>query len=239
MSWRHEKKIGHAHTATGVNLRDVILGGQDGLVNVLGVILAVATATQDVRIVIIAGLAATFAESISMAAVAYTSMKAAQDFYKSELAREKKEIKEIPEMEREEIRDIYRKKGFRGTLLNRIVQHITKDERLWLNTMMEEELHLSDEEYKNPGRDAAIVGFSAIIGSLVPLIPFLIFDIKTGITASIAFSTIVLFIAGAVKGKLTTGHPLRNGVELAIIGIAAALAGYLIGTALGVAFYAA
>jgi VIT1/CCC1 family predicted Fe2+/Mn2+ transporter len=239
MVWSHEKRAGHAEVRTGVDLRDAILGGQDGLVNVLGVILAVATATQDVRIVIIAGLAATFAESISMAAVAYTSMKAARDFYRSELEREKKEIKEMPDVERKEIRDIYRKKGFRGTLLNNIVSHITRNEKVWLGTMMDEELHLSDQDYKNPLRDAAIVGVSAIIGSLIPLLPFLIFDIRAAVIGSLIFSTLVLFFAGVVKGKLTTGRPVRSGVELAIIGIAAAVIGYAIGVALGVAFYAA
>ena len=79
----------HHHRGSGSRLRDIILGGQDGLVNVLGVILAVASATNDVKIVLIAGLAATFAESISMAAVAYTSSKAERDYYKSEPKTEK------------------------------------------------------------------------------------------------------------------------------------------------------
>src|SRR3989338_6542222 len=100
----------------GSYLRDFILGGQDGLVNVLAVILGVAVATNDIRIVIIAGLAATFGESISMAAVAYTSTKAEEDYYKSELEREKREMKEMPKEERKEIQDIYHKKGFRGNL---------------------------------------------------------------------------------------------------------------------------
>ncbi|HZY44053.1 MAG TPA: VIT1/CCC1 transporter family protein, partial [Anaerolineae bacterium] len=72
-----------------ISLSDVILGGQDGLVNVLGVILGVAAASSDPRIVIAAGLAATFAESISMGAVAYTTTMADRDFYLSEIEREK------------------------------------------------------------------------------------------------------------------------------------------------------
>ena len=72
------------------NLRDIILGGQDGLVNVLGIILGLAVATGDLRIVLVGGLAATFAESLSMAAVGYTSTRAQQSFYESELYREKR-----------------------------------------------------------------------------------------------------------------------------------------------------
>ena len=143
----------HKATSAGYNLRDIILGGQDGLVNVLGVILAVATAVSDVRIVLIAGLAATFAESISMAAVAYTSTKAARDFYKAELAREKREMKDMPDLERKEIRIIYARKGFSGALLNSIVKKITSNKRLWLKTMMEEELHLYPDEYNHPAKD--------------------------------------------------------------------------------------
>lgn len=237
MPWKHEQKAGHAARGTSSALRNIILGGQDGLVNVLGVILAVATATQDIKLVIVAGLAATFAESISMAAVAYTSTKAEFEFYHSELHREIKEMEEMPEIEREEIRDIYRKKGFKGKTLETIVKHITSDRKLWLKTMMEEELHLQEPE--KGIKSASIVGISAIIGSLIPLLPFLFLDVKSGIVTSIIFSTLVLFISGIVKAKITIGSPIKSGIEIAVIGIAAAIVGYLIGAALGVAFYAA
>src|SRR5512138_1329284 len=95
-------------------LAEIILGGQDGLVNVLGVILGVAAATNDVRVVIVAGLAATFAESVSMGAVAYTSTLAEADFYESERSREYRHIQEVPELEKEEIRHLYEAKGFSG-----------------------------------------------------------------------------------------------------------------------------
>ena len=223
----------------GYNLRDVILGGQDGLVNVLGIILAVATAVSDARLVIVAGLAATFAESISMAAVAYTSTKAARDFYRAELKREKREMKEVPEVERREIRQIYARKGFSGSLLNSIVKKITSNKRLWLKTMMEEELHLYPDEYEKPAKDAAIVGIAAVVGSLIPLLPFLLLPVSAAISGAITLSIIVLFATGYVKGKITTGSAVRSGAEMAAIGMVAALIGYAIGALLGVALYAA
>jgi predicted membrane protein (TIGR00267 family) len=229
----------HHAQDTGYNLRDIILGGQDGLVNVLGVILAVATAVSDTRLVIIAGLAATFAESISMAAVAYTSTKAARDFYKSEEKRELWEIDNMRDDEIREIRDIYEKKGFKGETLEEIVKHITSDKDLWLKVMMEEELRLYPEEYKNPVKDAVIVGVSALVGSLVPLLPFIFLPLADAIIGSVIISVIVLFLTGWVKGRLTTGKNLRAGIEMAVIGMAAALAGYAIGAVLGVALYAA
>lgn len=87
----------HNHN-NNFNLKDIILGEQDGLVNVLGVILGVAAATYEIKIIIVAGLAATFAESISMAAVAYTSTKASLSYYLAEEEREKREIKEDPRL---------------------------------------------------------------------------------------------------------------------------------------------
>ena len=83
----HHHRHDDPHTYTS-SLADVILGGQDGLVNVLGIVLGVAAATSDPRIVLVAGLAATFAESVSMAAVAYTSTLAETAHYESERARE-------------------------------------------------------------------------------------------------------------------------------------------------------
>lgn len=208
---------------------EIILGGQDGLVNVLGVILGVAAATQDSRIIMAAGLAATFAESISMGAVAYTSKLAESDYYYSELAREKREIKEVPELETQEIRDIYRAKGFEGELLEKVVEVITSNEKVWLETMMRDELELSPVEKNHPISAAFIVGFSALFGSLVPLLPFVFLTVQVGTWVSLVVSAITLFIVGALKAKLTIGNWGKSGLEMAIIGIVSALAGYVVG----------
>lgn len=210
-------------------LSEVILGGQDGLVNVLGVILGVAAASHDTRIVLAAGLAATFAESISMAAVAYTSKSAERDHYFSEMEREKREIREVPEIETEEIREIYRQKGFQGKLLEEIVKVVTSDEKVWLDTMMSDELHLERVEGGRPYTAAFIVGLSAILGSIIPLFPFFFVTVQTGIYISLVVSAVVLFIVGAVKAKMTIGHVAKSGLEMAIIGIVSALAGYAVG----------
>ncbi len=159
------------------NLSDVILGGQDGLVNVLGVILGVAAATHDPRIVMVAGLAAAFAESVSMGAVAYTSTLADADFYESERSREYRHIRQVPHLERSEIREIYRNKGFEGELLDHIVDTITANEDVWVAVMMAEEHQLQPTNRRHTLRAALVVGFSAIIGSLIPLIPFMFFSV--------------------------------------------------------------
>src|SRR3989344_2546434 len=133
----------HDHKGNGWNLKNVILGGQDGVVNILGLVLGVAAATQNTGIVIISGLASTFAESLSMGAVAYTSSKAAKDYYRSEVAREEREVDTMPQAEIQEIRDIYTKKGFKGQLLEKIVKKITSNKKMRIETMMAEELRMS------------------------------------------------------------------------------------------------
>lgn len=166
-----------------VNLKNVILGGQDGLVNVLGIILGVAISTNNYVIVLIAGLSATFAESISMGAVAYTSSKAARDYYKS--------------LKKKTVND-----------------------------------------YDNPVKDGFIVFLSAMIGSLIPLIPFFLINanlkitVNTAMIIAIIISLLTLFITGALKAKWSVGNWKKEGIEMLLIGLGAVIAGYIAGIVL-------
>lgn len=222
----HDHHDPHRHESP---LADVILGGQDGLVNVLGVILGVAAATADVRIVIAAGLAATFAESISMGAVAYTSTLAENDLYHSEREREYRHIHLAPDVEVEEIRGIYRQKGFEGETLEKIVEVITSNPDVWVNVMMSEEFQMTPPEKSKALRSALIVGFSALIGSLIPLFPFFFWNVNLSIGLSIIVAALTLFIFGVYKARVTVGKPFRSGLEMAVIGTVSALAGYVVG----------
>jgi VIT1/CCC1 family predicted Fe2+/Mn2+ transporter len=222
----HDHHDPHRHES---RLSDIILGGQDGLVNVLGVILGVAAATSDARIVIAAGLAATFAESISMGAVAYTSTLATDDLYMSEREREYRHIHLAPDVEIEEIRDIYRKKGFDGETLDKIVDVITSNPDVWVNVMMSEEFQMTPPEKSNAFISAMIVGFSALVGSLIPLFPFFFWNVNLSIIISIIIAALTLFIVGVYKARVTVGKPLRSGLQMAVIGTVSALAGYVVG----------
>jgi len=213
---------------------DVVLGGQDGLVNVLGVVLGVAAATSSSRVVLVAGLAAAFAESMSMAAVAYTSTMAKADVYESERAREIRHIREIPALEREEIRDIYRAKGFEGALLEKIVETITNNSDVWVAVMMAEEHKLAPVDRRHAVRASLVVGVSSIIGSLLPLVPFFLLPVRVGMVVAVVVAALALFAVGAYKAHVTTGRPSRSGLELASIGIATALVGYAVGALLEV-----
>jgi VIT1/CCC1 family predicted Fe2+/Mn2+ transporter len=210
-------------------LSEIILGGQDGLVNVLGVILGVAAATSDPRIVIAAGMAATFAESVSMGAVAFTSTQAEHDLYHSEREREHRHIHIAPEVEIDEIREIYRKKGFEGETLDKIVEVITSNPDIWVNVMMAEEFQMTPPEKGHAFNSALLVGLSALIGSLIPMTPFFFLDVRLSMWIAIAIAAVTLFIVGAYKARVTVGHPMRSGLQIALIGTLSALVGYVIG----------
>jgi VIT1/CCC1 family predicted Fe2+/Mn2+ transporter len=230
---RHKEAHGKE---SGRLLEDVILGGQDGLVNVLGIVLGVATATNDPKIVIIAGLSATFAESLAMAAVAYTSQKAGQQYYQKEKNRELWEIENDPKAEKQEIMDVYSAKGFKGKDLENIVNVITSNKQVWLDVMMSEELNLGSYEDKDPAKSGVIVGLSAFFGSLVSLWPFFfigglpfISDTFSAMMAGLLSSLLILFIAGWLKSQFTVGSKWKNGIEMMVIGGIAGVAGYIIG----------
>ena len=232
---KHHKLHVEARQASGGPLlKDAILGGQDGLVNVLGIVLGVATATNNFHIILVSGLAATFAESISMGAVVYTSTKAAKEYYYAELERETKEIENVPDLEIEEVREIYYNKGFRGKQLGSIVKKITSDKELWLNTMMTEELRMFPDEYETPLKKGFFVGIASLIGSIIPLLPYFVFSVQHATYVAVAVCAAILFGVGVLKAKWFELDWKKSGLEMALIGTVAALIGYVIGLIFGV-----
>ena len=218
-----------SHRGKKSELADIILGGQDGLVNVLGVILGISAASGDIKIIIAGGLAATFAESISMGAVALTSKLTLRDHYKAELAREKQEIAQMPEQEKEEIRHIFAKKGLSGKILDDVVEHVTADEKAWLEMMMREELGLEEVKDKDIYTGSFVVFISALIGSFIPLAPFFFMSIRAATIASVILSALALLLVGIYKAKAIIGSPLKSGLQMVLIGMGASLAGYVTG----------
>jgi predicted membrane protein (TIGR00267 family) len=216
----------------GSRLSDVILGGQDGIVNILGVVLGVAAASGNSKIIIAAALSTTFAESLSMGAVAYTSTLADRDFYESQVEREKDHIRKFSAIEREEIRRIYEAKGFTGKQLDEIVNTITSDEQRWVDVMLAEELKVSPVEKSGLLKTAVIVGFAAVIGSLIPVAPFFGLPIWIAVWGSIALAGGSLFIVGAYKATVTVGVWWKSGLQLLGIGLVTALVSYVIGAAI-------
>jgi len=227
MTSKLEKLRGEEHK-TENPLRDVILGGQDGLVNSLGIILGIAAVTSDIHILIATVLAAAAAESISMGAVAYTSALAQKDYYESEKQRELREIEKIPKAEREEIRQIYVQKGFSGKILEEIVDTITADKKLWLETMMSEELHLAPVDTQAVLKSSAIVTVATAIGHIIPLMPFFFVAHTPGLIVAIVISGITLFAVGWYQAVTLVGTWWKSGMRMLLIGLGAAAVGFAV-----------
>jgi vacuolar iron transporter family protein len=215
------------HPATN-SLRDVILGGQDGLVNMLGIVLGVVAGRGTTHVLIAAGLAAAITESISMGAVAYTSFGSDRDFYLASRRREEREIEAEPETEREEVRKIYAAKGFEGRLLDEVVDTITSNRGAWVDTMMDEELHLQRLETKSLIRSAVVVTVATLIGHMIPLVPFMLFPVGSALILALALSAASLFSVGVYSAKTLVGDWRKSGIQLVAIGLGAAALGYLI-----------
>jgi VIT1/CCC1 family predicted Fe2+/Mn2+ transporter len=216
-------------------LRDVILGGQDGLVNILGIILGVIAADGSTTVLLVTGVAAAITESISMGAVGYTSSIAERDYYESERRNELAEITADPEAERLEIRDIYASKGFSGDLLDRVVETITTNRDRWLQTMMDEELHLQPVLTRDALRTAVVVTFATLVGHVIPLVPFALLERTQALVTAFVLSGLVLFGVGAYSAVTLVGNWRSSGLRMVLIGLGAAIVGYAISKALGAA----
>lgn len=213
-------------------LSDLILGAQDGLVNTLGVVLGVAAASSSARVTFAAGLAAGLAESVSMAAVAYTSSAARGELYRAERAREFRHIEKTPAIEREEIRAIYAAKGFRDDLLERVVETICANRDVWVEIMMAEEHALAPVDGRASLRAAWIVGLAALAGSVLPVLPFGLLPPWPAAAGALVLGGAGLFTLGGIEGRVTNRRSVRSGLALSAIGLASAAVGYVVGALL-------
>ena len=213
---------------------DFIYGSIDGAVTTFAIVAGVMGASLPSGIILILGFANLFADGFSMAAANYQASKARNEFVEMKRKQEEWEIDNLEDQERNEIRDIYIKKGFKDELLDDVVRIITSRRKVWIDTMMKEELGLI-EDSKNPidSSVSTFVGFN-IIG-LIPLIPFMLF-MMMGVelnSEAFVYSTIsvlaAFFLVGVIKGKIVKKSMIPSGINTLIIGGIAATIAYLIG----------
>jgi len=213
---------------------DFIYGSIDGAVTTFAIVAGVVGASLSPGIIIILGFANLFADGFSMAAANYQATKAQDEFIQMKRRQEEWEIDNLEEQERDEIREIYREKGFKDELLEDVVRIITSRRKVWIDTMMKEELGLIEDK-KNPldSSVSTFIGFNLI--GLIPLLPFMIFMMLEMESNSEAFiySTISIlaafFLVGMIKGKIVRKSMFRAGVITLIIGGTAAAVAYTVG----------
>jgi VIT1/CCC1 family predicted Fe2+/Mn2+ transporter len=214
-------------------LYDVILGGQDGLVNILGIILGVIASNGSNTVLVATGFAAAITESISMGAVGYTSALSQRDYYRAQRAREEAHISADPEAERQDIRDLYAQMGFSGELLDRVVDTITANREVWISTIMDQELHLQRVETPSILRSAVVITIATLIGHLIPLLPFLFLSRTPALVTALVLAALVLFGVGAYSALTLVGDWRKDGARMMVIGLGAAGVGFLVGHLFG------
>ena len=218
-------------------LGDAILGGIDGCVTTFAVVAGAVGGNFPEMVVIILGFANLLADGFSMAVSNYQNTKSQLELVEEARRTEEYHIKQIPKGEQEEIRQIFASKGFEGEILEKIVEVITQDRHLWVDTMLTEELGLQIEGPR-PSR-AALVTFGAFCAvGIIPLIPFLFSTLtpeQTFILSSVVTALAFLGI-GMTKGWILQRSVLKAGLETLAIGGAAAVLAYLVGVWLRQAF---
>jgi vacuolar iron transporter family protein len=212
-------------------VRDWIYGGIDGAVTTFAVVSGVAGAELAPLIVLILGFANLVADGFSMAASNFLGTRAELDDFKRLEKIEYRHIEQFPEGEREEIRQIFRDKGFEGDELERAVDLITSDKDRWVRMMLTEEYGLPSE-IRSPWR-AAFATFSAfIICGFIPLVPYVFGAGKNSFTISSVLTGATFFIIGSLKSRWSTSGWLRSGMETFLVGALAAVLAYIVGVLL-------
>jgi len=218
------------------SLEDFVYGATDGAVTTFAVVAGVIGASLSPSIVLILGFANLLADGFSMAVGNYLATKAQREYIEKARKREEWEIDNLVEQEKQEVRDIYAKKGFKDELLDEIVGVITSRRKVWVDTMMREELGLI--EGRRRPRDTAVTTFAAFnaIG-LIPLLPFVVMFIISSSTVSatdaftysIVFTAAAFFLIGSVKGRVVQKPLLRSALSTLLVGGLAASVAFVVG----------
>jgi VIT1/CCC1 family predicted Fe2+/Mn2+ transporter len=215
------------HFTGSATVRDVVIGMSDGLTVPFALAAGLSGAVENSFVVLVAGIAEMAAGSIAMGLGGYLAARAEADTYRSELAREQREIKDVPDAERGEVGQIFASYGLKGDALESAVAAVTHEPGTWLNFMMREELNLEEPDPARALKSAFTIGLSYIAGGLVPLFPyFLGLPINTALTVSVVVTLIALLIFGAVKARFTGVSMVRGAIQTALVGGVAAGAAY-------------
>lgn len=213
-------------------LAEFVYGGIDGSITTFAVVAGAVGAGLDNTIIIILGFANLFADGFSMSIGAYMSAKSEKQNFHKQKAIEYWEVENMPETERDEIRDIYKEKGFEEPLLSQVVEVITKDKDRWVDVMMKYELGLIEEE-KSPFQTGLYTFISFLIIGLIPLLVFVADYINIEVTHKFLWSSILtgigFIIIGFLKSKVTNNSVIKGISETLLLGALAALVAYFVG----------
>lgn len=222
------------HLKSSDFITDVVIGMSDGLTVPFALAAGVSSAVSSNAIVTTAGIAEVIAGSIAMGLGGYLAGKTEWDHYKSEMAKEYYEVENIPEREKEEVREIFAEYGFSAVAQTMLSEELAKDKDKWVKFMMKFELGLEQPDPNRAAKSAATIGLSYAVGGLIPLSPYFFTQTPSeGLKISAIITLVCLFLFGYFKSKVT-GQPLMAGaVKVMIIGALAAAAAFGVAKLLG------
>jgi VIT1/CCC1 family predicted Fe2+/Mn2+ transporter len=218
---------GHIHREEHVfraeTLRDIVIGMSDGLTVPFALAAGLSGAVSSTNLIVIAGLAEIAAGSIAMGLGGYLAGKTEVDHYNSEMKREYEEVETVPEIEKQELKTFFSSLGLSNEIQNQAVEEVTKDKEKWVELMMKYELGLEKPDPKRAGKSAFNIGFSYIVGGLIPLSPyFFASNGIQGLKISTMITLICLFVFGYFKSKFTGVNKLGGALRVMMIGAIAA-----------------
>ncbi|MGX9135112.1 VIT1/CCC1 transporter family protein [Rummeliibacillus sp. JY-2-4R] len=210
-------------------IRDIVIGMSDGLTVPFALAAGLSGSISNASLVVVAGVAEIAAGSIAMGLGGYLAARTDEEHYASELDRERREIVELPDREREEVAEIMREWNIPDSAIKEAVDAMTKDPEKWADFMMKYELGLEKPEPKRALTSSATIGFSYIIGGLIPLSPYMIVsNANSALLLSVIMTLIALFIFGFIKGKFTGSKPFKSAFQTTLVGGIAAGIAFLI-----------
>lgn len=221
--------LAHRHLV-GKYIGDLVYGANDGIITTFAVVAGASGAMLSSSVVIILGVANLLADGISMGASNFLGSKSEIDFARAQLQKESWEIDNLRELEIEEVRDIYKKKGFAGQDLEKAVSIITSNRKVWLDTMMKDELGIILDEKDNPLKHGLATFMAFVVSGAFPLLPYILPGFENPFLASCVIGAITLFTVGALRTLITTVSFIRGGLEMLAVGSAAAGVAYIVGT---------
>ena len=216
-----------AHFKGSETVRDVVLGMSDGLTVPFALAAGLSGAVTDASVILIAGVAELAAGAIAMGLGGYLAAESETDTWRSELRRERQEVKEIPSEEREEVRKVFHGWGLKGDVLEKATDAVCSDHDRWIEFMMREELNLIKPDPKRARLSALTIGGSYVAGGAIPLAPYLLHvPVATALLASVAVTLAALAAFGAIKGRLTGRAPAKEAARTVFVGALASGAAY-------------
>jgi VIT1/CCC1 family predicted Fe2+/Mn2+ transporter len=221
------------HFTAGETVRDIVIGMSDGLTVPFALAAGLSGAVASSRIVMTAGLAEVAAGSIAMGLGGYLAARSEAEHYASELARERREIIDLPEVEAAEVRDVLQSFGVEPADAATVIASMRKKPEKWLEFMMRFELGLDAPDPARALRSALTIAGAYIGGGLIPLVPYMLDrNVPRALTLSATVTLVALLVFGYVKGRFTGAGPLRSALQTALIGGLAAGAAFALARAI-------